>query len=262
MDFLKLTFVFLLAGCGARVSGADGGSVLDGSVAQPDLANISDLAVVSDAATLTPEICNNNVDDDGDHKADCDDPDCWSGCAATHVAKVTPQLSECHTALVRSTSDEKSACTIIGTPTLSTPNTECDGEVTMTAQIRFFCNGAGETKAVWILEEASVPHSTVVQGNVATYTEYERSVGQDWDRFTFGAGSSANQGPTPLYEASVGTAPASATVVTVHQAQSSSSIERLLAFNRVVSTFDISTMKPTSETRTAFRVGATVVAVP
>ena len=186
----------------------------------------------SDADARMPESCTTPGDEDGDRLADCDDSDCWDGCATTHVESELPGLVACREVITQTAAESLAACRTTGD--LAGAPTECLESVTLSATARFFCDAEGAVRAIWLDERLGFPanESREAGPTARELTYYVRSSVRDLARVS----SASSSGSTnPVLERSALRTPTAADETTVHRLISVFPIEpRTTAFQRLV----------------------------
>lgn len=180
-----------------------------------------------------PENCETPGDEDGDRLADCDDSDCWDGCAAVHVESELPGLVPCRDAVSQTAAESLAACRTTGEIEGDTP-TECLEALTLTSTARFFCTAEDAVRAIWLDERVGFPptDSREISATSRELTYYERSSVRDLARVS----SPSSSGSTnPVLELSSLRTPTAADPTTVHRRITVFPIElRTTSFQRLV----------------------------
>lgn len=205
------------------------------------------------------EDCAAPGDEDGDRQADCDDVDCWSGCAANHVARRHPGLAECGIPIVHTATDSRTAClAYTGAP--DDAPTRCDDIFSLTATARFFCDDAGVATAFWLDEALSVPptesRSTPPASREITRWGYETV--RDVVRMSQTSGSGPRSADLQLQSG----AP-DVRLITVYTIEPSDvSFVRMLGLQQTTEVVSGDPPRIVSSSRALFRTGATAITMP
>ena len=200
------------------------------------------------------EDCSTPGDEDGDRTADCDDADCWSRCAANHVARRHPGLAECGTPVVHTAAQSREACLAwMGVPGDSP--TLCTEMFPLVATARFFCNEAGGVSALWLDETLSLPptESTGMLPGRLEITSFEYTSARDDVRVVQGGGSGPRAPDLSLQDRLDGVR-----LVTVYRIEPTDvSFFRMLGLQRTTQTLVDIPPRTEATSRATFRTGAT-----
>lgn len=244
--------------------GGDGGTIDAGGAAVVDGGERLDAGPRPDTGAggpdvRVPEDCAMPGDEDGDRLSDCDDPDCWSGCAASHVAGMHPGLVECGMPVAHTATQGRDVCMTYSGESDDAP-TLCLDTIPYASMARFFCEPGGQARALWLEEHLSFPPlmRRDVSGTTFEFIDYEYTPARDRSRVSQGSGSGGREP-----ELSMAAGSPDVVVISVYPIEAGdTAFERMVGATRITETVTGEPPRIVATGRELFRTGGTRLIVP